>query len=146
MRSPAAERSLRRLVARLAAAEPDDVQQVLDALEPAQQAEVRALLEAYVASPAPDIGPAPSPAPAPEPAPVADVSHLAGLSPWLAGRVAAADGVDVGEAGRMTPGARAALAQAARSLPPEPTFALEAATPRRRGLNLFRRPGTTSWA
>ena len=145
MRSPAAERSLRRLVARLAAAEPDDVQQVLDALEPAQQAEVRGLLEAYAAPASAALAPSPSPAATPEPRPVADVSHLVGLSTWLAQR-AAADGVDVGEAGRMTPGARAALAQAARSLPPEPTLAVEAAAPRRHGFNPFRRLGSKSWA
>jgi hypothetical protein len=144
MRSPAAERSLRRLVTRLAAAEPDDVQQVLDALEPAQQAEVRALLDAYDA-PTVATQPAPPPAPA-EPAPVRDTSHLAGLSAWLAQRVAAADEPGTAAAGRMTSGALTALAQAARALPPETTFVLEAPAAPRRSFNPFRRRESKPWA
>lgn len=141
MRSPAAERSLRRLLAQLAAAEPEDVQQVLEALDFAQQAEVRALLDAYDA-PAVAAAPAPQP-PAPPPPPPADISHLAGLSSWLAERVAAADGGDT--AARMTPAALAALAHAARSLPAEAGLAPAVAPARRWSLNPFRRPGAASW-
>lgn len=144
MRSPAAERSLRRLVAQLAAAEPEDVQQVLEALDFAQQAEVRALLDAYDAPALSATVPAPQPSPpAPPPPPPADVSHLTGLSPWLAERVAAADGGET--AARMTPAALSALAHAARSLPAEAGLALETAPARRWSLNPFRRRGAASW-
>lgn len=131
MRSPAAERNLRRLVAKLATAEPDDVDLVLESLDPAQRREVRALLDAY----APQLlHIAPPEAPAPEPLAV-DTSHLSGLSPWLAERVAGASG-----AFRMTPGALAALAQAAKALPADRSLAMDpTAAERRRSVNPFRR-------
>jgi hypothetical protein len=146
MRSPAAERSLRRLVAQLATAEPEDVQQVLEALDFAQQSEVRALLDAYDAPAVVAMAPAPKPPPPPPPVPVpvpVDTSHLAGLSSWLAERVAAADGGD--SSARMTPGAMSALAHAARSIPADAGLSLEAAPARRRSFNPVRRPGAASW-
>jgi len=134
MRSPAAERNLRRLVAKLATAEPDDVDMVLESLDPAQRREVRALLDAYAPAQL-QIAPPPALQP-PAPAPVAaDISHLAGLSPWLAERAAG-----VGGAFRMTPAALAALAHAAKALPADQGLAMDAAAPeRQRGVNPFRR-------
>jgi hypothetical protein len=145
MRSPAAERSLRRLVARLATAEPDDVAQVLDALAPAQRSEVRALLDAY-AAPTAAAFEAP-PAPPDPPPPPRDTSHLAGLSPWLAARAQAAEDAGADGPGRMTPAARQALAEVVKSLPQETGAASGAAAPSRRpGFGLFRRRGASSWA
>jgi hypothetical protein len=142
MRSPGAERALRRLVARLATAAPSDIDLVLDTLEPQHRDEVRALLAVVDPSrltesprledrrPA-EVAPAPAPGPEPEP----DVSHLIGLSPWLSGQVLAAADPETRADARMTRLACAALAEVARRLPPEPssTFSLPAAEPRGRG-------------
>lgn len=155
MRSPAAERSLRHLVSRLAGAQPEDVAHVLEALDPVQQDEVRALLEAYGATVLPAAPPrhepsaaidAAPPVPPPTPPPAPEVLPVAGLSTWLAQRVAAAEGVECGDPGRMTPAARTALAQVARALPVPAAPGPDAGAPRRRGLNLFRRAGASRWA
>jgi hypothetical protein len=155
MRPPAAERSLRHLVSRLAGAQPEDVAQVLEALDPVQQDEVRALLEAYGATLSPAAPPrreasAPiddSPqVPSPTPPPAPEVLPVAGLSSWLAQRVAAAEGGAGGDPGRMTPAARSALAEVARALPVPAAPGPDAGAPRRRGLNPFRRAGASRWA
>lgn len=159
MRPPAAERSLRHLVSRLASAQPEDVAHVLEALDPVQQDEVRALLEAYGATVLPAAPPrrepsapidastpVPPPTPLPTPPPAPEVLPVAGLSAWLAQRVAAAEGAEGGDPGRMTPAARTALAQVARALPAPAAPGPDAAPPRRRGLNFFRRAGASRWA
>jgi hypothetical protein len=138
MRSPADERTLRRLVTRLAAAAPDDVGLILDALDPAQRDTVEGLLAAY-GQPAFETA-APRAADPPAPPPPPDLSHLQGLSPWLAERVAAAaPGAPRGEgrAFRMTPAALAALAASAHALPPESPEPLEMPPPRPRRGGLF---------
>lgn len=151
MRPPAAERSLRHLVSRLAGAQPEDVAHVLEALDPIQQDEVRALLKAYGATVLPAAPPRHEPSAAidaapPVPPPAPEVLPVAGLSAWLAQRVAAAEGAEGGDPGRMTPAARTALAQVARVLPAPAAPGPDAAPPRRRGLNFFRRAGASRWA
>jgi hypothetical protein len=142
MRSPVAERALRRLVARLAAAAPEDVDLVLEALDPDQRDEVRALLDAYGEPTAEAVEPPHVEVPTVQPAtPEPDALLLEGLSPWVAERVASALGGANGAAGgRMTPAALDALAEAAGALPPDASPALEMATPERR-----RRTGPLAW-
>lgn len=116
MPSPASDRNLRRVVAKLAAADPEDVDLVLEALDDDQRREVRQLLDAYGAGPLALTSTASAPqaiAPSPEAAP--DLSHLAGLSPWLAERMT---GKGSAWDGRMTAAARAALTDATRAMPP----------------------------
>jgi hypothetical protein len=92
---PAPDRVLRRLVADLAQAAPDDVQGVLDHLDATHRDEIRALLAAYDGEPAEA-----------KQAPRAEATALVGLSPWLEARARSA-GDDPAFA--MTPAASAAL-------------------------------------
>jgi hypothetical protein len=105
---------------------------VLEALDPTQRDEVRALLGA-LGEPGVE-APASRPAEAaPTPGPAPDISLLQGLSPWLADRVGAAiGGASHGQDARMTPAAHAAVVQAAAALPIETLPALEIASPQRR--------------
>ena len=138
MRPPEAERTLRRLVARLAAADVEDVDLVLDGLEPAQRDEVRDLLAQYGAKSV-DFAPVPPPQPVPEPPPqIATGPTFVGFSPWVTSRLTAEEAVRV----RMTPAALAALRRAALSMgdpAPETSFATAVGAPA--PVNLFERFG-----
>ena len=103
-RSP--DRSLRRLVAELATVAPEDIETVLDDLDPPQRRQFQALMAEYLGQPVA----APL---APEVAPVAGPSAPPGLSPWLAARI------DEPESFAMAPAARTALRACAASLEPE---------------------------
>lgn len=92
---PAPDRALRRLVADLAQAAPDDVQGVLDHLDATHRDQVRALLAAYDGEPVET-----------EHAPRAEAAAPLGLSLWLEARARSAGG---DPAFAMTPAASAAL-------------------------------------
>ncbi|PVM84416.1 hypothetical protein DDF62_22025 [Caulobacter radicis] len=117
MPAPAPDRALRKLVAELAQATPEDVLGVLDQLPPAHRDEVSALLAAYDGAPAQGVRPQ-----AVEPA----VS--AGLSPWLAARARGAGG-DL--AFSMTPTATAALRECVPTPGVQPPSRASAPTPAR---------------
>jgi len=116
---PASERQLRRVVAELAGATPEDIQAVLSGLEESQRERVEALLAVFNE----ETGAPPSPA-----APEADATTLARLSPWLRARLARGEmpAMRSGEAGQvwrshdlgfnMTPAALEALVGAADHL------------------------------
>ena len=101
---------LRRLVARLAAATPEDVEAILGALEPEQRRSVVSLLEAYAG------GEAPKPKPRrPRPPPAEGPPRIPGLSPWLAVRLRQGQGDSPKGPRRVlgNPGALAAMTPAA---------------------------------
>jgi hypothetical protein len=107
MSSASSERALRRLVAELAEAAPEDVEAVLEGLQPDQRAQVRSLLMSYSGEP-----PADQPAPARRKVETEDLR----LSPWLRARLRASD---AGEGFAMTTAAGQALRHAASLLPEE---------------------------
>jgi hypothetical protein len=132
------DRALRRLVAELARAHPDDVAAVLAELEPTPRERVQALIGAY-------LGQAPPEQVVetlePQAAEAADALGL-GLSPWLARRVRGEEAPDGGrsaDASRMTQTAQSALRAAAEELAPAhaasgplPPLTASPARPRRR--------------
>ncbi len=82
----APDRELRRLIANLASARPEDVTAVLDGLPPAARERARALLAEYLGEPLPAqrlIAPEPAPQ---RPLPSKPIK-LEGLSEWLAARL-----------------------------------------------------------
>lgn len=95
MPAPAPDRALRKLVAELAQATPEDVLGVLDQLPPTHRDEVSALLAAYDGAPVQAVRPQ-----------MVEPAVSAALSPWLAARARSAGG-DL--AFSMTPAATAAL-------------------------------------
>lgn len=127
---PPPDRELRRLVADLAAASADDVEEILADLDDGQRARVRAMLADYLGEP---VG-IPKAPPPPEPPPPVVIAALVGLSPWLGARLARSVEPGLGISGRrrdpradvrepfmtfsMTPTALAALQSAARDLQP----------------------------
>lgn len=133
MPPPTPDRRLRRLVADLAVAPPEDIEQILADLDEGQRARVRALLADYLGAPTPTSASAVAAIPAP-PAPPVGVASLAGLSPWLGARLARSVEPSLGITGRrretradarepfmtfaMTSTALAALQAAARELQP----------------------------
>lgn len=151
MRFPAADKALRRLVVQLAAAAPEDVDLVLESLDPAQAARVRTLLSDYAPEtwPRPALGD-PEPTFAPEPAPEHvqpgdDRDHLVGLSPWLAACVGGRAPPHV----RLTRATLTALDELARKLPAEPVLAFAADPPGPKAsahpLHRFFRRGGPPW-
>jgi hypothetical protein len=104
------DQALRRTVAELATAAPDDVEAVLAGLDLPQRRQVQALLADYLGHP-PEILVAPTPVPA-----ATSVSKVEGLSPWLAARV---EGDQQGEGFSMTPVAVETLRACAAALEPE---------------------------
>ena len=106
------DRALRRAVAKLAQAHPEDVGLVLGALEPDRRIQVEALLEAYRA---PVVLAVDSPAAKPEPA--RDLS--AGCGSWLAERISQA-AAGAGVIDGLTAALRDALMTAAADVPPPP--------------------------
>lgn len=134
---PPPDRELRRLVADLAAASADDVEEILADLDDGQRTRVRVMLADYLGEPV-GIPKAPPPPEGSPPPPVV-IAALVGLSPWLGARLARSVEPGLGISGRrrdaradvrepfmtfsMTPTALAALQSAARGLQPvgEPT-------------------------
>jgi len=91
---PAPDRALRRLVARLAEAAPEDVEAILDGLDENHRGRARTLLRDYLgAPPAPEGGGQSAPA----------VAELPGLSPWLSARLAQSAGAIAAPAGSVAP-------------------------------------------
>ncbi len=123
MRSQVAERSLRRLVLKLSKATDDDVELVLESLEPSHRLEVSRLLAAIRLSD-PFTSPQPTAAP-PDVAPVAATprtpDRFAGFSPWLGARLAAADDPAGSRPFRMTTAVLATIGPIAQALPPAAT-------------------------
>ena len=109
MRLPSSERSLRRLVAQLAAAAPDDIEAVLAELDDDQRARIHELLKSYE-------GQGASPA---SPRPSTTTLSTEGLSGWLALRVR-----DLGSASHG--GLTAAAAQALREVAGAASFKRDA--------------------
>jgi hypothetical protein len=120
---PQSERALRRLVADLARAPAEDIEAVLADLEPVHRARVQALIVDYLGG---------SPKPTAQPAALRgrDYSKVAGLSPWLAERLGAAEPARrsgllhrkaaaeaPSAAFAMTPAAQQALRQCAAAVP-----------------------------
>lgn len=100
------DRALRRLVADLASSDPQDVDEVLSALDAPEAARVRALLADYV-------GVAVAPGVRQAPPPLADLGpSLEGLSDWLTLRLVE------GGSHRMTAQAQAALNDSVRAVQP----------------------------
>jgi len=110
----ASDRALRRLVAELAGASNEDLQEILSALEPGERRSVEDYLASYV-------GAGGSTPPSIETSrPPLDLSKITGLSPWLAARLRdtpAAD-ADIPEFA-MTPTALEALRASAALMPPD---------------------------
>ncbi len=104
------EKSLRRLVAGLAHARPEDVDAVLDELSPDHRRVVGELLEAYRGAPHLASRPA---------APTGDTIDLDGFSPAVAERLRPSDGAQP-QAWRMTGAAAGALRTCAQQTLPEP--------------------------
>ncbi len=122
------DQSLRRLVAELATASPEDVGAVLDGLEPAHRRQVQALLADYLGEAAPP--------PVTQP-PAIPIPSL-GLSAWLMDRVDGAEGIV------MTPAAMETLRACAVALEPQPLAETPAPPPEaswlaKAGRRLFRR-------
>lgn len=105
MARPAADRPLRRMVAKLARASEEDIQSVLAGLEEKQRETVEALLAAYR-------GQTPARTSTSPAAPAIDIT--AGLSSWLALRVQPIESDSSHPIVQMTPGAILALQDAAR--------------------------------
>lgn len=130
MRPPKSEQALRRVIARLANATAQDIDDVLAALDPAQREEVRALLAAARGAPDAEVYQAPPAAPPLRPI---DAGPLpTGISSWLVERLSAPlDSVSqTASAGGflLTANAQLALRRALEVLP-EPTPVLVAAKP-----------------
>lgn len=144
MTSGSQERLLRRLVARLASADPDDIEDVLGELGETHRERVRGLLAEFLgegAAPESVVPPGrvdgarpqqgPADGPSREPAP-----SLLGLSPWLASRIdpqqgAGAATVDgsVVRPFTLTPATAAALREHARALQPPTKLVEEPSSP-----------------
>jgi hypothetical protein len=123
MRSQVAERSLRRLVLKLSKATDDDVELVLESLEPSHRLEVSRLLAA-IRLPDPLTSPLPPAAPpdlTPVAAPPRDPEQFAGFSPWLGTRLAVAEDPAGTSPFRMTTAVLATIGPIAQALPPSAT-------------------------
>lgn len=131
MRRPTSERALRRIVADLAAATPEDAADVIGTLPPAQADRVRALLAEVLGVEA-----------TPQPMEIAKAAagpSLAELSPWLVTRFEAhGDEIDLG----MTPLALAALKLAVAEVQPDAELVAPPSPPppRRSWLGLLTAP------
>ncbi|WP_133244755.1 hypothetical protein [Caulobacter radicis] len=117
MPAPVSDRALRKLVAELAQAAPEDVLGVLDQLPPAHRDEVSALLAAYDGAPVQAVRPQ-----------IVEPAASAGLSPWLAARARSVGG-DL--AFSMTPTATAALRECVPTPGVQPLARASAPTPGR---------------
>lgn len=74
----ASDRGLRKLVVDLAEMAPDDVETILDDLDPAARSRVKALVDAYVGS---------AERPTPTSAPQTQPARIKGFSPWMEDRL-----------------------------------------------------------
>ena len=125
MPPPRSDRTLRRLVAELAAASDEDVEAVVAELSPLHRRRITALLASFVGEPEP-IAPTAH-------APDLSTPKLVGLSPWLEARLD--DGAN-GKVGQfdLTPASRAALREAIENIDPAPmAFEFSRPTARPRG-------------
>lgn len=136
MRRPSPDRLLRKLVADIGRAHPDDIAAILARLDPEHQSRARALFATFVGREfATSDGAAPGPGPAPDA--TKPEAWPAGLSAWLLVRLrqpqtdsASSRPRDSTRRDGMTPMALAALRESARALPALRTA--PAAPPRKR--------------